>query len=125
MKEYPPGIFNMCQDTLLLAKEKVSLWMQQNMFKGKADAKAKADSIAAWLGDAHHHKTHGHPIGYDEALAHGLKVERLENDQTLQDRVLTVFHAAAVTFGVTNCVKMVENHKGKGWFIQVQVNAPK
>ncbi len=121
MKEYPPGIFNICQDTIALAKEKVRTWMQHNMFKSDADANQKAESIAAWLGDAHAHKTHGHPINYDEALAKGMKVERLENDQGLQDRVLSVFHAAAVTFGVTNCVKMVENHKGKGWFVQVNV----
>jgi len=125
MKDYPPGIFNICQNTISLAKEKVSVWMQQNMFKSDQNAKQKADTIAAWLGDAHYHKTHGHPINYDEALAKGLNVERLENDQLLQDRVLTVFHAVAVTFGVTNCVKMVENHKGKGWFVQVQPNQKK
>jgi len=120
MKDYPPGVFSICQDTLTLAKEKVSLWMQQNMFKQDADAKTKGDAIAGWLGDAHNHKTHGHPINFDEALARGLRVERLEDDQTLQDRVLTVFHACAVTFVVTNCVKMVENHNGKGWFVQVE-----
>jgi len=125
MKDYPPGIFNICKNTLTLAKEKVSIWMQHNMFKTDADAKAKADAIAAWLGDAHYHKTHGHPISYDEAFARGMKVERLENDQILQDRVLSVFHASAVTFNVTNCVKMVENHKGKGWFVQIQPNQRK
>ena len=119
MKDYPPGIFNICQNTLTLAKEKVSLWLQQNMFKADEAAKQKADEISEWLGDAHIHKTHGHPISYDEAISKGLKVERLEDDQIFQDRVLTVFHASVVTFGVTNCVKMIENHKGKGWFLQV------
>jgi len=32
MKDYPPGIFNICEDTLALAKEKVTLWLCQNMF---------------------------------------------------------------------------------------------
>jgi len=122
MKDYPPGIFDICQNTLTLAKEKVELWMQQYMFKGEANAQQKAADIATWLSDAHHHKTHGHPINFDEALARGLNVERLEDDQVFQDRALTVFHATAVTFTVTNCVKMVENHKGKGWFVQFNPN---
>jgi hypothetical protein len=118
MKDYPPGIFNICQTTIELAKEKVGQWMQQYMFKDAHDAQEKSNTIATWLGDAHYHKTHGHPINFDEAKANGLKVERLEEDHELQDKVLTVFHAVAVTFGVTNCVKMVENHNGKGWFLQ-------
>ena len=96
----------------------MDLWMQQNMFKNEPDAQAKARSIAEWLGDAHHHKTHGHPINFDEAKARGLKVERLEDDKQLQDKVLTVFHTTAVTFGVTNCVRMVESHIGKGLYFQ-------
>jgi len=125
MKDYPPGIFNMCKNTLTLAKEKVTQWMQNNMFKGEPDAHTKALAIANWLGDAHQHKTHGHPINFDEAAAKGLKVERLEDDQIFQDRVLSVFHATTVTFGVTNCVKMVQNHNGKGWYLQLTPTAVK
>lgn len=120
MRDYPPGIFNICRDTISIAKEKVAFWLESYMFKGEADGKQKAASIAHWLGDAHNHKTHGHPISFDEAQAQGLKVERLEDDQVLQERVLSVFHATAVTFSVTQCAKMIENHNGKGWFVQVQ-----
>jgi hypothetical protein len=118
MKDYPPGIFNMCRTTITLSTEKVATWLKTYMFKLDADAANKANTIATWLGDARIHKTHGHPINYDEALAHGLRVERLEDDQQLQDKVLTVYHAISVTFRVTQCVKAVENHNGKGWFVQ-------
>ncbi len=125
MKDYPPGIFNICEDTQKLAEEKVRVWMQQNMFKVDPNAEQKSGDIAKWLSDAGHHKTHGHPINFDEASAKGLNVERLEDDQVLQDRVLSVFHASTVTFNVTNCIKMIENQKGKGWFVQVQSNQKK
>lgn len=125
MRDYPPGIFHICQTTIELAKEKVAQWMQQYMFKDSGNAQVTANDIATWLGNAHLHKTHGHPINFDEALLHGLKVERLEADQELQDKVLTVFHAVAVTFGVTNCVKMVENHNGKGLFMNFEPQAVK
>lgn len=119
MREYPPGLFNICRNTIDLAKDKVRLWMRDNMFKGDADAAGRAAAIAEWLGDANVHKTHGHPINFDEALKQGMRVSRLEDDQSLQDLVLSVFHAVGVTFAVTECMKMVENHRGKGWFVKV------
>ena len=62
-------------------------------------------------------------LPHAKALEVGLKVERLEEDQGLQERVLSVFHATMVTFAVTPCVKLVENHTGRGTFLQVEVKA--
>jgi len=121
MKDFPPGIFNICRDTIELAKQKVKDWLSSYMFRGRADAVEKANAIGNWLGDADQHKTHGHPISIGEARTQGLNVTALEEDQRLQDGVLSVFHATAVTFGVTDCVKLVENHKGKGWYYRVQL----
>jgi hypothetical protein len=52
---------------------------------------------------------------------HHLKITPLEDDQSLQDLVLSVFHATVVTFERTNCVKIFENHNGKGMFLQIAV----
>ena len=119
LKDYPPGIIQVAEDTVKLAKEKVASWLCKYMFKYDKDAGDKANKIADWLGDAHLHKAHGHPISYDEAFEHGLIVKRLEDDSVLQDLVLSVYHAAVVTFEVTNCIRMIENHNGKGLFFSV------
>ena len=37
--------------------------------------------------------------------------------------MLSVFHAAVVTFQVTECVKMVENQNGRGEYSQIQIQA--
>jgi hypothetical protein len=50
----------------------------------------------------------------------GLKVHLLEDDQKLQDAVLSAFHSAVVTFQVTPCVKIIESHIGKGWYLRIQ-----
>ncbi|MCI5212682.1 MAG: serine protease, partial [Candidatus Electrothrix sp. ATG2] len=50
MKNYPPGIFNICKDTVELAKEKVDQWIYQYMFKSDEKLKQKAKEIAGWLG---------------------------------------------------------------------------
>ena len=119
LKDYPPGIIQVAEDTLKLSKEKVSTWLSKYMFCKSEDAVKKADKIADWLGNAHLHKAHGHPISFDEAKEHGLNVIRLEDDPLLQDLVLSVYHATVVTFEVTSCVRMIENHCGKGLFFSV------
>lgn len=123
IQAYPPGFLQMCQTTLDLAKEKVKEWLKQYMFRNENDGEQKAKNIAEWLGNAKVHKTHGRPIGIDQAIAQGLKVAKLEDDQNFQEAVLSVFHATIVTFQVTDCVKMVENHDGRGVYSQIQIQA--
>jgi hypothetical protein len=49
----------------------------------------------------------------------GLVVLDLEADQTLQDLVLSVFHATTQAFDATPAVKIIENQLGKA-FLKVQ-----
>jgi len=123
IQAYPPGFLQLCQMTLVLAKEKVAEWLSRYMFAGDERAEERARTIAEWLGNAKEHKTHGRPIGIAQLRDKGLKIDLLEDDSELQERVMSVFHAAMVTFMVTDCVKMVENQNGRGVFGQVQIQA--
>lgn len=118
---YPAGFLNICRDTIQLAEDKVADWLERFMFKGEADAQQKARTAAKWLADASNHKTHGRPISLQQAQTIGLKVVPLESDQTLQEHVLSVFHSTVPTFESSNCMKLIENHNGKGWFLNVNV----
>ena len=113
----------MCLTTLKLSQEKVEEWLNTYMFSDVPKNKKLGKKIAKWLGNAKLHKTHGRPITIKSARDIGLNVKALEDDQKLQEKVLSAFHATMVTFGVTNCVKMVENHNGKGLFLKVEVQA--
>jgi hypothetical protein len=115
----PPGFLNLCEQATRLSSEKVETWLAQYMFKGKDPQKAKA--IAEWLADFSVHKTHARPIGIELAREQGLNVSALEDDQGLQEAVLSVFHATMVTFQATGCLKVIENHLGKGHYIVVEV----
>lgn len=112
--QIPIGTLDYCKKSIEVSKEKVETWLGSYMFHGEAPE--IASSIAAWLGDYQQHKTHGRPIAIDLARAKGLKVVPLEDDQELQERVLSVFHAIMLTFESTACVKIIENHDGKGSF---------
>lgn len=123
VQAYPHGLLTMCDTTLTLARKKVGEWLSTYMFKDDPAREQKGASIAEWLGNAKEHKTHGRPISIAQAREKGLVIENLEDDQELQERVLSVFHAIMVTFQVTGCVKMVENHNGKGVYTTMQIAA--
>jgi len=122
INSYPHGFLNMCQMAIQSSGEQVGKWLQMYMFKNNMDEPTKAEEIAKWLSDANKHKSHGKPISIDDAKNHGLIVTKLEDDQTLQDKVLSLFHAICLTFDSTQCTKIVENQNGKGSYTRVGVN---
>lgn len=116
--ELPNGILDLCKKTIELSESKVAEWLNAYMFKD--DAEKKGAEIAKWLADFSTHKTHGRPINYPLAKSIGLKVSLMENDPIFQDAVLSVYHATLVTFDMVGCVKIIENHVGKGSYITIQ-----
>ncbi len=121
---YPHGFLTMCQTTTELARDKVEEWLNGYMFADVEDeSKRPGGAIASWLANASTHKTHARPITIAQAREKGLKVVPLEEDQDLQEAVLSAFHATMVTFGVTQCVKIVENQNGRGSYMIVQLEA--
>jgi len=113
----PFGILNISENTLKNSVAKVKEWLGSYMFSDENGD--KPEKISTWLGNAHEHKTHGRPIGIKLAMEVGLKVTELEKNQDFQEKVLSVFHASAVTLDVTSTIKFIENQKGKGWFLAV------
>lgn len=112
----PKGFLGICQDTTKYSKRLVCDWLRKFMFYGENDAQTKSTLISEWLGNAGNHLTHGRPIDFDTLQSYGFKVSRLEDDQELQEKVLSVFHAAMATFEFSGCYKFIENHEGRGSF---------
>lgn len=121
IQAYPQGFLTICQNTIDLSIDKVTEWLNSYMFADKKENQQHGRKIAEWLGDTSEHKTHGRPIGISKAREIGLKVDALEDDQDLQEKVLSLFHATTVTLEITNCMKFVENQNGKGWFLNVNI----
>jgi hypothetical protein len=98
------------------ASSLVQSWLERY---GKLD-REKAARCAEWLASSEH-GSHGKPISFPEAEAHGLNVKSLEAEQDLQNLVLAVFHTTMLTFDGTPCAKMVENHEGRGFYLFPQL----
>jgi hypothetical protein len=128
--QYGPALLVQCENALKLAENLAAEWLRTWMLcgtdrKSRTRGVAKARSIARSLTDHARFKSHGRHISRERAREMGLKVMDLEQDQTLQDLVLSVYHATTHTFDPTTAVKIIENHLGRA-FVKMQrtVNIP-
>jgi hypothetical protein len=89
------------------------------MFQGDPQATQKVQAIIDELGSNRATQTHSRHIHKAKAKSIGLKIVDLEEDKKLQDAVLSVHHAAILTFEQAAAFKMIENHMGSS-YIQAQ-----
>lgn len=125
LNQYGPTLLIESQNALDLSKKLVSEWLEIYMFKGRVDAKELSDDIAGKLSNHNEFKSHGYHISLDQAKAMKLNVDDLEKDQTVQDLVLSTFHATTLTLDSTTAVKIIENHQGKAFMRTVAPPSPK
>jgi ATP-dependent protease ClpP protease subunit len=114
LKAFPPGLLDRCKSQIHVARSLAKHWLERNMFKGEDSAAEIAAEIAAWLTDIRRFGESFRPIGMGDAASKGLKVDRLDDDEKLTGDVMAVFYAAMVKFQAGDCVKIIENHNGKG-----------
>jgi hypothetical protein len=115
LRSYVPGLLAQCNDQRALAERLVAEWLQLYMFAGQTMGAEKATKIAAWFADYAEFKSHGRPVRIEDLQNLEIKVAALEDDQKLQDAVLSVHHATMHTFARTPAVKIIENHLGKAY----------
>ncbi|GAB4214567.1 MAG: S49 family peptidase [Sandaracinaceae bacterium] len=95
--KYHPTLVGECEKAIQWANEMVKEWLTSGMLSGEADVAARADKIIAELGDHALMKSHGRHLSAQRCKDMGLKIEMLEDDDDLQDAVLSVHHACIHT----------------------------
>ncbi|MBY5969903.1 SDH family Clp fold serine proteinase [Halomonas denitrificans] len=108
----PPTLLLQCEHAIDMASSIVKKWLTSNMLRDEDEKETIANNIISLLNNPSHTKDHGRHIHMDDAKDMGLKVERLEDCQEFQDKVLSVHHAYMITLDHTNISKLVENHMG-------------
>jgi len=86
--------------------------LAEGMFKNEADSTKKIEKIVEGLSMPEHTVDHSRQLTLKEVKALGLKVQELEEDQTLQDLVLDSHHICMHIFNTTPSLKIVANHLG-------------
>jgi ATP-dependent protease ClpP protease subunit len=119
LKVYPPGLLAACVAQVELSRTLARTWLQEYMFRGEEEAAPRAESISAWLADSRGFAGALRPIGFSLASSKGLKVGLLDEDEALLEDAMAVYYAGVTKFQGSDCVKIVENHNGKGCMIGV------
>lgn len=117
LKNYTPTLIGECEKAIEWSESMVNDWLGQNMFLNDPDKKTKAQEIVQYLGSHKKTLSHSKHLHIDELEKIGLKIEKMETDQLLQDSILSVHHAAVISMTQTNAIKIIENNLGKA-FIQ-------
>ena len=115
LSQFGPALIMECKNAIALSKTLVKDWLTKYMFYGAPRALHKASFVATRLAAHQDHKSHGRHLDRDDCKKVGLTVDDLEQDQTLQDLVLSLFHASTLTFNLTPTAKIIENQNVKAF----------
>ncbi len=112
LKKYPAAFFYSVVDSINLSSALVSEWLTNYMFEGEdpKTVKKKVDKIVGKLNA--NNKSHSRHFTFDFCKSLGLNVESLEDDQELQEYVLSIHHAFIITIDATPATKIIENQNG-------------
>lgn len=116
LRSLMPGLVAQCVHSRQQAERFVAEQLASHMLRD--DAK-KASEVASWFADFTRFKSHSRPVTINDVIGQGLAVKRLEDDQELQDLVLSVHHAVRHTFNDTGTTKLIENHHGRA-YLEIQ-----
>ena len=122
LEQYGPDLLERSEMALELSKTLVKEWLKTYMFESADDSESLAESVSTWLASHQNFKSHSRHLPRSRLIENGMKVVELEQDQALQDKSLSVFHATNHTFTGTPAVKIVENHQGKAFIKQLSVH---
>ncbi len=113
--KYTPTLIGECQKAIKWSEEMAKEWLISGMFNGEKDADKKANTIIKELEDHAVTKSYARHLSASKCKDMGLKVEILEDEQKLQDAVLTIHYACIHTLSATVASKIIENHNGKAF----------
>jgi hypothetical protein len=120
LAKYSPSFIGECEKAIQWSSEMVTDWLRSGMFAEQqpANRDAKIKKIVDELSDHALSKSHDRHLSIDRCKAMGLVVKPLEDDQKLQDAVLSIHHACIHTLGATRAFKIIENQEKRA-FIQI------
>jgi membrane-bound ClpP family serine protease len=119
--KYHPTLIGECQKAIDWAQQIVTEWLVTGMFATREDPHKAAKRVVDELGDHALTLSHGRHIDIENARSLGLDILALEDDDALQDAVLTVHHACILTLAETATVKLIENQNGVAQIQSVQL----
>ena len=119
ISKYPPAFLEECEKAIELARSMVPKWLIENMLSDLEEKEGEevTTRIISNLNNPTETKEHSRHVHLDKASELGLKVVQLEDNQDLQEKVLTLHHSYMATMMMTNTSKLIESHLEKKFII--------
>lgn len=121
-QKYNPTFVGTCEKAIAWSQEITTKWLQDCMFNGQRNAEKKANEIIQKIASHKETKSHSRHLSAQMCKDIGLVIEDLEQDQQLQDAVLSIHHACMATLQNLSVVKIIENQNGKIFITRMAVN---
>ena len=126
ISKYAPTMIGECQKAMAWAETIVRDRLAARMLASIADnalRTAEINRIVESLGNHSVSLSHARHLSFAKCKEIGLVVDPLEDNQALQETVLSVHHAMMHTLAGTYASKIVENHKGSAYIQQAAAPA--
>lgn len=120
--KYPPAFLEECERSIELTNTIVPKWLESNMLLNNPNAPKIIAGLLSNLNNPAKTKEHSRHIHTEEAKELGLSITQLEDDQNLQECVLTLHHAYMATLMMTHTSKLIESHAGKKFILSYSIN---
>lgn len=118
ISQYRPAFVGECDNIIRLSNELAKGWLSDCMFKDDKNKKTKVNKILKEIGSHETSKIHDRHYDYEKLKSIGLNVTSLEDNQELQDKVLSLYHSYLLTiYQLPNVVKLIESQNGQSLII--------
>ncbi len=108
MQQLPPQLEGVVENVIEHSKQLVKEWLSDNMLNGDA---LGVDRTVEYLSNYSLHREHNNCLNITHLRSHtDLNIIALEDDEVLQDLVLSVYHAFQILVGRTSIAKIITNH---------------
>lgn len=118
--QYGPTFLGDCEKAIDASRRMISEWLRNYMFP--YDPNAPVDNIVSTLCDHSTYAMHARHLSYETVRDLGMRVAALEDDQELQDLVLSLHHAYMCTFSMTRAIKIIEGSVNPPWISALNVS---
>lgn len=115
--QYHPTFLGDCQMAVKMSRELVKGWLVDNMLSSEDNPDDIAERIAETLCDHKASAMHNRHYSHNDLEGMGLHIVAMEDDNKLQDKVLTLHHAFMITFQKTGVAKIIESSGGARWVV--------
>lgn len=115
VSKYHPTLLMSCNQAISLSDDLAKRLLQKTIQK-EEDVKRILDKF----NNNDNSKTHSRHISKEECKQVGLNISDLENNQSLQDAVLSLHHCYMLMFDMTQAVKIVENNNSGCYMINLR-----